>query len=168
MRSAQLILWIKMSTCVAIVGALFGMIGSWLVWNFLYGIGSRVISDEQFVNYANEVQLWGAIAGAISGFSLGVLPPSGRGVSLFVVHGFSVAAAAFVGASSDWRGGLIGFFAPQAAVAAVCAVYGMTLLLTRNRAQVGVKSFSLFAESDLPDPSGAGTSLATASCITPK
>jgi hypothetical protein len=55
-------------------GAGVGRIGADIVWGFIYGIGSRVVSDEKYEQLVDEVGDWGAIAGACSGLAVNALP----------------------------------------------------------------------------------------------
>ncbi len=60
----------------AALGLLIGRAGSWFLWQFFYSIGSRVISDELYVELEPTVCLAGAVAGAVSGAVVALLTGS--------------------------------------------------------------------------------------------
>jgi hypothetical protein len=111
------------SATLAAGGAAFGWVGAWLVWNYIYGIGARVISDEEYATLGDAVFFWGAVAGAGSGFALSVLPRRWPEAGFFVVNPLAVFSGAVAGDASGWRGGLTWYFAPHAAVIGGCALY---------------------------------------------
>lgn len=91
-----------------LVGSLLGRFSGWFVWNYIYGIGGRVISDETYAALENDVCFWSMVAGAGTGLLAGfVLANRSVGV-LFAQHLAGVAAGMFF-ASEGWQVGLLGY-----------------------------------------------------------
>ena len=52
------------------MGGLAGYFSGFLVWNFVYSIGSRVVSDDIYASLEDDLMMWSAVVGAV----LGVAP----------------------------------------------------------------------------------------------
>jgi hypothetical protein len=105
----------------ALLGAAFGLFGAALVWQFIYSIGSSVVTDELHYQLEGTVGAWGAVAGACSGFVIAVAnsrPPDAF-ILFVVLHVCSVLVGMFAG-SSGWKGGLYGYFGMHAAAVISC------------------------------------------------
>ena len=96
-----------------------GRIGAFLVWNFIYSIGARVVSDETHYALNDAVIRYGGLAGLL--FAVGVLVLLQR---CFLVVGALLAAHAlatclgFVGGVIGWRQGLCAYYGTFVVVAA--------------------------------------------------
>lgn len=66
-------LWLLRSPTLAFLGSIGGAVSGGLIWDFLYGIGSSVITDEFYSANVGTVRYWSAVAGGSSGFALGLL-----------------------------------------------------------------------------------------------
>jgi hypothetical protein len=93
----------------AAVSGLAGLAGAWLVWNFIYAIGSRVVTDEIYARLEGTVSWSGCGAGAVVGLMTSVF----RHRKVFSVlaegHAFAIVAG-FVGGSFIWYVGLYAYF----------------------------------------------------------
>ena len=105
------------STCF---GALLGLTGAWLVWNFVYSIGSRVIEDEHFAAWESSVAWSGCGVGAFSALLVALCSRFSLGW-LLLLHVGAVLTG-FGGATVGWRAALIGYFSTIAlgSLATVC------------------------------------------------
>lgn len=54
---------------------ILGSISAWFLWNFIYSIGSRVISDENYTNLELKVVLLGGCGSSLLGLSCSLFPP---------------------------------------------------------------------------------------------
>lgn len=120
----KLTAWIAAFRALAAVtlGAFCGWIGAALVWNFIYGIGGRVISDEIYETWADEVYQAGLWFGAGSAGVLAAFWRRGLLAAICAQHFLAVAAGG-VGGSFGWRPGLIVYFGAQAFVLLVLATW---------------------------------------------
>ncbi|HEX6987713.1 MAG TPA: hypothetical protein VF170_20200 [Planctomycetaceae bacterium] len=125
MGNPQFLIWLGKSALFSAAGAISGCVGSWLVWNLLYGIGGRVVSDEQYARLLDDVPLWGAAAGACSGCAVGVLPKAWPLAAFALLHMVAVVNGAFEGSATDWRGGLAYYFGTHAVVTAGCVLFAL-------------------------------------------
>ena len=102
-------------------GALLGLTGAWLVWNFVYSIGSRVIKDEHFAAWESSVAWSGCGVGAFSALLVALLSRFSLGW-LLLLH-VSAALVGCCGATVGWRAALIGYFSTIAvgSLAIVCS-----------------------------------------------
>jgi hypothetical protein len=106
------------------LGWLFGYVGAWFVWNYIYGIGSRVVTDELYEKLHDDVCFSCGIAGICSGLAIGFLPGR-RPLVVFnfvLAHLLSVVVGAAAGHTS-WKHGVIGFFGVHAAITLGCGVF---------------------------------------------
>jgi hypothetical protein len=104
------------------LGAVFGRISANIVWGYIYGIGSRVVTDEKYEELLDDVGGWGAAAGVCSGLAVTVLPRLWPPGAFVLLQPVSVLAGC-VGGNSGWRQGLIGFFAIHALTSVACIVF---------------------------------------------
>ena len=88
---------------------LAGVVGSFLVWNFIYSIGARVITDEMYANLHDTVVFWGGVAGALVGFSAVLLQRRPALKVLAIAHALATLAG-FIGGAVSWRAGLYAYF----------------------------------------------------------
>jgi hypothetical protein len=118
--------------CGTAMGAALGLMSAWIVWEWIYGIGSRVVSDELFFELRDSVACSGLIVGAISGFLVATLlrwrelPPAIVGQ-----HLVSVVAGGF-GGEFGWEYGLTSYYTTHAA-AVVVALGIASIRLSRSR-----------------------------------
>ena len=91
------------------LSALAGLVGAFLVWNFIYGIGARVVTDETYVRLADTVAWSGCGAGLLVGLMTVVVRRRPGLGSLAKAHTFATVAG-FVGGSYSWEGGLWAYF----------------------------------------------------------
>ncbi|HTK77852.1 MAG TPA: hypothetical protein VL371_21470 [Gemmataceae bacterium] len=112
---------------------MLGFFGAALVWQFIYSIGSSVVSDELHYELAGTVSAWGTVAGACSGFAVGAVANT-RAVAAFiafaVLHVSAVLAGMF-GGSSRWANGIYGYFGAHAASVIGCG--GCAVLLVARK-----------------------------------
>src|SRR5687767_9817040 len=101
--------WLGTAVLLSVAGAVLGYATAWFVWQFIYGIGSRVVSDQEHYELLSVVPGWGALAGACSGLAVCCLPSGRRMSSFATVHGLSALCGMYAG-SSGWRAGLYGYF----------------------------------------------------------
>ena len=98
----------------AVLGsAMAGIIGAWLVWQYIYSIGARVVTDQMYNQLSDRVSLSGAIAGAIAGLAVALsLRRSPPQLTLGVLFGghFIAVFGGTVGGSIGWQQGLWGYF----------------------------------------------------------
>jgi hypothetical protein len=108
-------------------GAGVGRIGADIVWGAIYGIGGRVVSDEQYEELYDDVGDWGAIAGACSGLAVNVLPRLWPVGAFALLQLLSVLAGMMAG-SFGWKPGLIGFFGVHALAIVGCILFMVAVL----------------------------------------
>ena len=109
------------------VGWFCGHMGAALVWSWLYGIGSRVISDDTYATLEPQILQAGEILGATSGFICGCALPLwgivvvlGLNLAATLIGciagnlGWKVAVAAFAIAHTVSIGITIGYSIPRA------------------------------------------------------
>lgn len=99
----------------AAASALSGLVGAFLVWNFIYGIGSRVVTDQTYGRLESSV-CW---SGCAAGLVIGCLTPAVRRRqfslrSLIAAHAAAVICG-FMGGASRWDTGLFAYFGALAA-----------------------------------------------------
>jgi hypothetical protein len=100
-----------LARCTAsVVGSwLAGIVGAFLVWNFIYSIGQRVIEDETYIQLHDTVTRWGGVAGALVGLATVLLLR--RPAPEVLVAGHALATiAGFFGGSLGWQEGLWVYF----------------------------------------------------------
>ena len=86
-----------------------GGVGAFLVWNFIYGIGARVVTDETYQQLHDRIAACGGIAGAVAGLAVVLsLRRPAPGV-LIGGHAFATVAG-FFGGSVGWQEGLWAYF----------------------------------------------------------
>jgi hypothetical protein len=88
---------------------LAGIAGSWFVWNFIYGIGSRVISDDIHFQLHDAVVRGGGIAGVSVALAAQLLLRRPAPEVLGIVHAMAVIAGV-AGGSTGWQQGLWAYF----------------------------------------------------------
>lgn len=91
-----------------IVGMALGSIGAWLLWNYFYGIGSSVISDETYAQFEGDVGRYGAIAGGISGMILACLFGL-RGLIILLPQHITGVICGMFAADGGWQNGLFAY-----------------------------------------------------------
>src|SRR5262249_50328884 len=89
--------WLGSAILLTAVGALCGYVGSWLVWNYIYGIGGRVISDRLHYELMNDVLACGALAGACTALAASVALDRWKRPFFWIVQCVSVLAGMFGG-----------------------------------------------------------------------
>ena len=89
------------------INLLAGMAGAFLVWNYIYGIGSQVISDAIYESH-DVIMIRGGMA---FGMLIGVVKARKRAGARLVaiVHLSSILAGCVVG-HWGWREGMAGYF----------------------------------------------------------
>jgi hypothetical protein len=110
---------------------LAGVMGAFLVWNFIYSIGSRVVTDEIHYQLSASVIRWGGIAGALMG--LVVVSLLRRPAPGVLIAGHALAAiCGFLGGSVGWQEGLWGYFGAVAAVVISVAFRALFRFILRD------------------------------------
>lgn len=56
-----------------LAGGIAGRFTGFLVWNYVYSIGSRVVSDKTHIALEDDVVMWSTIIGVGTGFLIGSL-----------------------------------------------------------------------------------------------
>ncbi len=135
MRLEQVLLRLMLSAALAFFGAWLGHVAAALLWDFIYAIGSRVVSDDLYGALLDDVPSWGRIAGACSGFAVGLLPRFWPLAAFPLLHVVSLLAGA-VGGSLVWWAGLTGYLG----VHAVAVVASCFFLATRALRSVAATS----------------------------
>jgi hypothetical protein len=105
-----------------------GKVSAFIVWGYIYGIGSRVVTDEIYEQLEPDVCWWGAVAGACSDLAINVLPRLWPLGAFVMVHVGSVLAG-LVGGEFGWKQGLIGFYGFHMIVVLACGLFGIALLV---------------------------------------
>jgi len=102
---------ITLALATTLSGWFVGRFTAFLVWMFIYGIGSRVVSDEIHYRLHDSVVIWGGVVGAL--FALTVSLQVRRTLPLilcqFAGHIFATIAG-FLGGGFDWKMGLVAYF----------------------------------------------------------
>lgn len=114
--------WLVRSPVLALLGALGGWTGVWVVWNGMYAIGSSVISDEAYAAKYDDVLYWGAIAGGISGFALGLLGDCAAAAGFVLVQLARTLAGAMLGVGYGGRAGITAFLAVHGTATFFCFI----------------------------------------------
>ncbi len=107
----------------AVLGLLLGRAGSWFVWQFIYSIGSRVISDALYSELESTVCLAGTVVGAVSGAAVGLLTGPRSLICIPAQHVAGVVCG-MIGSNWGWQPGLLAYFVGQ--LLGVLAVWGVS------------------------------------------
>jgi hypothetical protein len=106
----------------SVVGSwLLGIVGAFLVWNFIYSIGSRVVTDEIYEHLHDRVTTCGGIAGALVGLAVILLLRRPAPGVLAAGHALAPVAG-FFGGSVGWQEGLWAYFGAFA-VFIICVAF---------------------------------------------
>ena len=105
--------FVLMGSAVAL-RALAGLVGAFLVWNLIYGIGARVVTDETYARLEQTVAWSGCGAGLLVGLVTIAVRRRPAFGALATGHSFATMAG-FVGGSCSWVAGLWGYFGALAA-----------------------------------------------------
>ena len=99
--------------------AFSGLVGAFLVWNFIYAIGASVVTDETYARLDRAVSWSGCAAGLIVGcLTITVRRHHFSLRSLVGAHAVAVIAG-FIGGSFRWDTGLFAYFGALAAFQAL-------------------------------------------------
>jgi hypothetical protein len=115
-----------------ILGGLFGNVGAWFLWNFIYSIGSSVITDKTYALLESDVYRWGAIVGLVSGAILALVAGS-RFILLLLAQHFCGMLFGMIGTQWGWQIGLGAYYAGQVAGISI----GLLLLLLLGLSRQG-------------------------------
>ena len=85
-----------------------GFIAARVMWMMIYGIGSRVIKDQEHYDYANTVHLAGVIASSIAGIAC-FLRSCRPFLSAFLIHLITGISFVIIPIAS-WQTGIIKYF----------------------------------------------------------
>jgi hypothetical protein len=96
-----------------------GRFAASIVWDAIYGVGSRMISDDIYNTLQDDVRWWGGIAGLCSAVAMNCLPHLWPFVAFPATYVLSVFAGV-VGGHVGWKYGLFGYFGVHVAVAVGC------------------------------------------------
>jgi hypothetical protein len=110
---------------IIVIGAgswLAGMLGAFLVWNFIYSIGSGVVDDATYGRLHGEVVRGGGYAGAGLAVWVGLVGRRRSMVFLGLAH-LASTIAGFIAGAVDCKAGLWGYF----------GVLGLFAVLAPNR-----------------------------------
>ena len=83
-----------------------------LLWDFLYGIGQSVISDEWYYNGKAPIVFWGQACGAAFGFIRAVASKQFIFTSIAAQHGIGFAAGLII-AIGGWKASLVAYYVTQ-------------------------------------------------------
>ncbi len=128
----QLLHWWATAVLIVVGSMAAGYVGAWFVWNFIYGIGSRVVTDELYADLREIIPYRGAIAASIIGAVACCLPVRYGLLGLVATHILAVMAGV-IGGNFGWREGLVGFFGTHAFGFVGCFVVTMAILVARSR-----------------------------------
>jgi hypothetical protein len=104
------------------IGAIAGLVSAYLTWNLIYAIGSRVVQDQEYYDYAAVMNACGGFCGALLGLGLG-LGSRRPVVAVLIAH--AIAPVPFfltVFPVHSWQDGIAEHFLTICATAMVCAV----------------------------------------------
>jgi hypothetical protein len=87
-----------------------GWLGAFLVWNFIYSIGARVVDHQIYARLQGRVTLWGVAAGVLTGLATVLLLRRPALGVLVAGHTIATAAGCSVGGSVGWQEGLYAYF----------------------------------------------------------
>ena len=107
----------------SVFGAASGYVCACFVWEYIYGIGSSVVTDDLHHKLENVVPIWGAQAGLFSGAASYFISGQWR-VWGFALLQIAAVIAGMIWGSRGWSEGLIGFFGAHFAGIAICIVLG--------------------------------------------
>ena len=107
-----------------VLGAFLGLVGATILWGWIYGIGSAVITDELYGQLSGSVSRAGLYVGASTAVLRSVFPHRGLMLSILVQHVLGMFAGCF-GGSFGWREGLTTYFGAQSVVLVAAAVYSV-------------------------------------------
>jgi len=101
----------RLPLCGASVASswLAGLFGASLLWNFIYSIGSRVVTDETHYRLHDSVTTWGGIAGVLAGLAIVLLLRRPAPGVLAIGHALALVTG-FFGGSVGWQQGLWAYF----------------------------------------------------------
>jgi hypothetical protein len=107
-----------------ILSAVIGLVALPLLWDFFYGIGSSVISDEMYYEWTSRMPLCGFLVGLASGALTGGIAPRMGWLVVAVQHIVPFLAAALVTSyHASWKVGLVTYVVGQFVV----SIAGATL-----------------------------------------
>lgn len=115
-----------------ILGGLFGNVGAWFLWNFIYSIGSSVITDKIYDLLASDVCRWGVIVGLVSGGVLAFVAGS-RFIMLLLAQHFCGMLFGMLGTQWGWQIGLGAYYAGQVVGVGIGLLLLLLLSLSRQR-----------------------------------
>jgi len=94
----------------SVVGSwIAGIVGAFLVWNYIYSIGTRVIEDETYYRLEDAVTRCGGVAGVSVALATVLLLRRPAPGVLVAGHAFATLAG-FLGGSVGWQEGLWAYF----------------------------------------------------------
>ena len=108
----------------ALIAGIMGTVGAFLVWNYTYSIGDRVISDQVYDELHRIVCLSGCVFGAVSGTIVSLLR-NRRVVGTLLLQVSVGLVLGAVGAGKGWREGVIAYFGSQVLVLFVAAALSL-------------------------------------------
>ena len=109
--------------------ALLGYIGAWVAWMYIYGIGSRVIQDQEHYAYANAIHIAGTIIGVLCGILTMVISKRPY-LAPFLIH-FLAGLAFLVLPFHAWQAGIRNYFS------AILVFTALITWLMRRRNETG-------------------------------
>jgi hypothetical protein len=110
---------------------LAGIVGAYLVWGYIYGIGERVVTDEIYEQLNEPVTRCGGIAGALVGLAVVLLLR--RPAPEVLIYGHALATGAgFIGGHSGWQQGLWAYFEAHVAFVICVAAYALFRFLAHR------------------------------------
>ena len=96
------------SVAITLVSALAGCVGAWLLWQFIYSIGDRVITDDLHYSMEGSIYRCGLVAGLGYGqIGFGSIRSSWR--SLWLSHMVALVLGC-VGSTFGWMHGIWIYF----------------------------------------------------------
>ena len=87
---------------------LLGFVAAWVMWEWIYGIGSRVIEDHENYEYASSVHLAGVIASSVSAIACAILSRRPF-LSAFLIH-LTAGLTFVIIPIGSWQAGVRNYF----------------------------------------------------------
>ena len=112
-RSALTGPFVNVVLCAAL-GHFLGRITSWLLWQYMYSVGFRMISDEDYEELGDDVFLCGSMVGTCVGLAIGACGGTWRMVILLGAQGAGLVAGS-IAAQGGWKWGMGASFLAQIA-----------------------------------------------------
>ena len=118
-----------LSVASVVASSAAGWTGAFLVWNFIFGIGARVVDHQIYARLQGRVTLWGFAAGVLTGLATVLLLRRPALGVLVAGHAVATLAGCSVGGSVGWQEGLWAYFGALASFVMVVGYRALFRLL---------------------------------------